>query len=71
MTRRPAHLLPRTAADRPGHPRLGPAVAERLRRVGTRRMDHLRLLFGTLCPGEDEDEDEDEVEARSMLASHS
>jgi len=32
-------------------------------------MDHLRLLFGTLCPGEDEDEDE--VEARSMLASHS
>jgi len=34
-------------------------------------MDHLRLLFGTLCPGEDEDEDEDEVEARSMLASHS
>jgi len=32
-------------------------------------MDHLRLLFGTLCP--DEDEDEDEVEARSMLASHS
>jgi len=34
-------------------------------------MDHLRLLFGTLCPDEDEDEDEDEVEARSMLASHS
>jgi len=34
-------------------------------------MDHLRLLFGTLCPDEDEDEDEVEVEARSMLASHS
>ena len=38
------------------------AVAERLRRVDNRRMDYLRLLFGTLCP------DEDEVEARSMLA---
>ena len=39
-----------------------PAVAERLRRVDNRRMDYLRLLFGALCP------DEDEVEARSMLA---
>src|SRR5271169_1612942 len=37
-------------------------VAERLRRVDNRRMDYLRLLFGALCP------DEDEVEARSMLA---
>src|SRR5262245_43543129 len=40
------------------------AVAERLRRVDNRRIEYLRLLFGTLCP----DEDEDEVEARSMLA---
>ena len=38
------------------------AVAERLRRVDNRRMDYLRLLFGAICPGEDE------VEARSMLA---
>jgi hypothetical protein len=38
------------------------AVAERLRRVDNRRMDYLRLLFGALCP------DEDEVEARGMLA---
>jgi AcrR family transcriptional regulator len=38
------------------------AVAERLRRVDNRRMEYLRLLFGALCP------DEDEVEARSMLA---
>jgi AcrR family transcriptional regulator len=38
------------------------AVAERLRRVDNRRMAYLRLLFGALCP------DEDEVEARSMLA---
>ena len=38
------------------------AVAERLRRVDNRRMDYLRLLFGALCP------DEDEAEARSMLA---
>jgi AcrR family transcriptional regulator len=42
--------------------RRDPAVAERLRRVDNRRMDYLRLLFGALCP------DEDEVEARSMLA---
>ncbi len=42
--------------------RRDPAVAERLRRVDNRRMDHLRLLFGAICP------DEDEVEARSMLA---
>src|SRR5215472_8023574 len=38
------------------------AVAERLRHVDNRRMDYLRLLFGAICP------DEDEVEARSMLA---
>jgi AcrR family transcriptional regulator len=38
------------------------AVAERLRRVDSRRMDYLRLLFGALCA------DQDEVEARSMLA---
>jgi len=38
------------------------AVADRLRRVDNRRMDYLRLLFGAICPGEDE------VEARSMLA---
>jgi AcrR family transcriptional regulator len=38
------------------------AVAERLRRVDNRRMDYLRLLFGALCP------DEDQVEARSTLA---
>src|SRR5260370_3634028 len=38
------------------------AVAERLRRVDNRRMDYLRLLFGAICP------DEDEGEARSMLA---
>ena len=37
-------------------------VAERLRRVDNRRMDYLRLLFGALCP------DEDQVEARSVLA---
>ena len=38
------------------------AVAERLRRVDNRRMEYLRLLFGAICP------DEDEVEARSTLA---
>src|SRR5215469_7567472 len=38
------------------------AVAGRLRRVDSRRMEYLRLLFGTIC------RDEDEVEARSMLA---
>ena len=38
------------------------AVAERLRRVDTRRMDYLRVLFGAIC------RDEDEVEARSMRA---
>jgi AcrR family transcriptional regulator len=38
------------------------AVAERLRRVDNRRMEYLRLLFGALCP------DEEEAEARSMLA---
>src|SRR6266436_4267135 len=30
------------------------AVAERLRRVDNRRMEYLRLLFGALCPDEDE-----------------
>ena len=38
------------------------SVAARLRRVDNRRMDYLRLLFGALCP------DDDQVEARSMLA---
>src|SRR5258708_6813887 len=38
------------------------AVAERLPRVHNPRMDYLRVLFGALCP------DEEEVEARSMLA---
>ena len=38
------------------------AVAERLRRVDNRRLDYLRLLFGAICP------DEEEVEARSTLA---
>ena len=42
--------------------RRDPAVAERLRRVDNRRMEYLRVLFGALCP------DEEEVEARSMLA---
>jgi hypothetical protein len=42
--------------------RLDPAVAERLRRVDNRRMDYLRILFGTFCS------DPAEVEARSMLA---
>ena len=42
--------------------RRDPGVAERLRRVDNRRMDYLRLLFGAICP------DQDEVEARSMLA---
>jgi len=37
-------------------------VAARLRRIDTRRMDYLRLLFGQFCA------DEDEVEARSLLA---
>src|SRR5258708_24489227 len=30
------------------------AVAERLRRVDNRRMDYLRLLFGAICPDQDE-----------------
>lgn len=42
--------------------RRDPAVAARLRRVDDRRMQHLRLLFGTFCPTEEE------VEARSVLA---
>jgi AcrR family transcriptional regulator len=37
-------------------------VAARLRRIDTRRMEYLRLLFGQFCA------DEDEVEVRSMLA---
>ena len=37
-------------------------VAERLRRIDSRRMEYLRTLFGQFCA------DEDEVEARSMLA---
>lgn len=36
-------------------------VTARLRRIDSRRMAYLRLLFGQLCT------DEDEVEARSML----
>src|SRR5215472_42356 len=52
----PVHLAVRDWARR------DPAVAERLRRVDNRRMEYLRLLFGALCP------DQDEVEARSMLA---
>src|SRR5260221_13796275 len=39
--------------------RRDPAGAQRLPRVGNRRMDHLRLLFGAICP------DEAEVEAPS------
>src|SRR5215467_5993096 len=42
--------------------RRGGDARARLRRVDNRRMEYLRLLFGALCP------DEDEVEARSMLA---
>jgi AcrR family transcriptional regulator len=38
------------------------AVAERLRRVDTRRMDYLRSLFEAVC------RDEDDAEARCMLA---
>jgi AcrR family transcriptional regulator len=37
-------------------------VAKRLRRIDTRRMEYLRLLFGQFCA------DENDVEARSMLA---
>jgi AcrR family transcriptional regulator len=37
-------------------------VAERLRRIDNRRMDHLRALFGSLCA------DPGEVEARCLLA---
>jgi AcrR family transcriptional regulator len=42
--------------------RRNPAVAKRLRRVDNRRMEYLRVLFGTFCS------DEDDIEARSMLA---
>jgi len=38
------------------------AVAKRLRRVDTRRMQYMRSLFADFCP------DEDEVEVRCMLA---
>ncbi len=41
--------------------RRDPAVAERLRRVDNRRMDHLRALFAALCS------DPDDVEARCLL----
>jgi AcrR family transcriptional regulator len=37
-------------------------VAERMRRIDSRRMEYLRSLFGGFCA------DEDDVEARSMLA---
>jgi len=37
------------------------AVAERLRRIDNRRMNHLRELFGAICS------DADDVEARCML----
>jgi AcrR family transcriptional regulator len=37
------------------------AIADRLRRIDSRRMAYLRSLFGQLCA------DEDEVEARCML----
>src|SRR5215469_50443 len=56
-----AELLPVDLAVRDWS-RRDPAVAGRLRRVDNRRMDYLRLLFGALCPGQDE------AEARSMLA---
>ncbi|HWG62374.1 MAG TPA: TetR/AcrR family transcriptional regulator [Streptosporangiaceae bacterium] len=39
-----------------------PAVADRLRRVDSRRMAYLRSLFGSFCA------DADDVEARCMLA---
>ncbi len=42
--------------------RRDPAVAERLRRVDNRRMDHLRSLFSAICA------DPGDAEARSMLA---
>jgi hypothetical protein len=38
-------------------------VAKRLRRVDNRRMDYLRLLFGTFCS------DPDEIEARMVAFS--
>ncbi|MFK0292755.1 TetR/AcrR family transcriptional regulator [Streptomyces sp. NPDC090442] len=42
--------------------RRDPAVAERLRRVDSRRMDYLRSLFSAFCP------DEEEVEVRCLVA---
>ena len=42
--------------------RRDPAVAERLRRVGNRRMEYLRRLFGALGG------DEAEVETRCLMA---
>ncbi len=41
--------------------RRDPAVAERLRRVDNRRMDHLRPLLAAFCA------DPDDIEARCML----
>jgi AcrR family transcriptional regulator len=41
--------------------RRDPAVAERLRRIDNRRMDHLRSLFRGFCT------DADDIEARCML----
>ncbi|MGH7723611.1 MAG: TetR/AcrR family transcriptional regulator [Candidatus Dormibacteria bacterium] len=38
------------------------AVAARLRRIDNRRMEYMRLLFGTFCP------DEEDVEVRCLLA---
>jgi len=42
--------------------RRDPAVAERLHRVDTRRMDYMRALFGAFL------DDEEDVEARCLLA---
>src|SRR5262245_36853734 len=56
-----SELLPIALAIRDSS-RRDQAVAARLRRLEHRRMAYLRLLFGAICP------DQDEVEARSMLA---
>lgn len=56
-----AALLPVDLAVRDWS-RRDPAVAERLRRVDTRRMDYLRTQFAAFCA------DPDEVEARCLLA---
>lgn len=55
------HLLPIDLAIR-DWARQDDAVAARLRRVDSRRMEELRLHIGTFCY------DPDEVEARSLLA---